>query len=62
MWLFEILSVLQGKEVKFTWPYGKDQVFGLLPGDLIFLHRGMDLMSSCKEPVPTDSVYFELYL
>lgn len=43
MWLFEILSVLEGEEVKFTWPSGKDRVFCLLLGDLILLDKGMEL-------------------
>ena len=62
MWFFEIISVMEGKEVKSTWPSGKDQVFGLLPGDSILLHKGMDSMSSCKKPVLTNSVCFELYV
>lgn len=40
MWLFEILSVLEGEEVKFTWPSAKDC---LLLGDLILLDKGMEL-------------------
>lgn len=45
MQLFEILSVLEGEEVEFMWPSGKDQVFFFLPGDPIFLDKGRDLMS-----------------
>lgn len=48
MQLFEILSVLEGEEVEFMWPSGKDQVFFFffsLPGDPILLDKGRDLRS-----------------
>lgn len=45
MGLFEILLVLEGEEMKFTWSSGKDQVLCLLLGDLILLDKGMGFMS-----------------